>query len=272
MFRTFSNIVSRFRTPHPVIMLASVSPPPQTTPAAARIEDYYIRVSERAVPQIRQAAGITQFDLVELILNGHYRSLRERAIGSTGAWMSTPEARAAMTDTARDVHLLVFDPEREALIVAYAKADPRADRLTITRVVTAQHYEQSRWQLIPIEVCRDLCAQSIPTPQQRDRILAAALGDRNPDHLPIIFSLQNDKRAVWVEMIMRDGSERRIGILPFALKKMAPTALIHLDAFWDWAQSTRDAGDSPVERDAVAAVRYVAYNDPFEKTIDMLVG
>jgi len=267
MFRTFSNFVSRLRAPHPAIMSASITPALQSVSASARIEDYYIRVSERAVPQIRQAAGITQFDLVELILNGHYRSLRERAIGSTGAWFSTSDARAALADTARDLHLLVFDPEREALVVAYAKADPQAERLTITRVVTARHYEHARWQLLPADVCQDLCAQSVRSPMQCERILRAALGDRNPDSLPIIFCIQNDKRAVWVEVIDRDGRERRMGILPFEFKKMAAAALPHLDAFWVWMQSTRNEDDAPIDRSDILAVRFVAHNDPYEKTV-----
>ena len=218
MFTAISGLVSRFRVPQSAAMPVQIPSAPQPATAVARIEDFYIRVSEHVAPHLRQAAGITRFDLVELIANGHYRVLRERAIGSSGAWAVTSEARAALSGVARDLHLLVFDPEREALFVAYAKADPQAERLTVTRVLSARDYERSRWQLLSIDVCHNLCAQSIAAPQERERILTAALGDRDPDRLPIFFRLQNAQRAVWVEAIGRDGRERRLGILPFRFK------------------------------------------------------
>lgn len=270
MFTAMSHFISRVGAKRPAVMsdLTAIGPP--RAPVAPRIQDYYIRVSERAVPQIRQTAGITQFDLIEIIANGHYRSLRERAVGSAGAWSITADACAALADVARDLHLLVFDPEREAFVVAYAKADPQAERMTITRVVTAQHYQQSRWQLLSFDLCQDLCAQSISSPQHRARILAEALGDRHPDNLPIIFLLQNDKRAVWVEMIGRDGQQRRIGLLPFEFKKMAARILPTRDDFWSWVQSTRDDEDSPIVRSSVAGLRFVAYNDPYEQVVPVL--
>ncbi|OIQ78522.1 hypothetical protein GALL_397720 [mine drainage metagenome] len=133
---------------------------------------------------------------------------------SGGAWATTPESRAALATVPRDLHLLVFDPEREAFFIVYAKADPLAARLTVTWVVGARDYERSHWHLLPVALYRELCAQSIASARERERILATALGERDPRALPIVFALENSKRAVWVEITLRDGREKRLGVLP----------------------------------------------------------
>ena len=46
-------------------------------------------------------------------------------MGDAGAWAHAPGARAALSTVSRDLHLLVFDPEREVFLVVYAKADPQ---------------------------------------------------------------------------------------------------------------------------------------------------
>jgi hypothetical protein len=250
---------------------AAMDDPPAPS-APTDIRDYFIRISARAVPDLRRVAGIDASDLLALIQNGHWRSLRERSTNSSGAWAVTEQVRVDLAQTARDLHLLVFDPEREGLFVAYAKVDPRAERLTILRVVTAQQYEQMRWQLLPIDVCRALCASTVSCAQRLDRILRDALGDRDPMRMPILLSLQNDKRPVWVECIEHDRTERRMGILPFDLKKLAPEQLTDLQPFWDWMRSTRDNEDALVDRSHLAAVRLVAYNDPFEIVVPVAAG
>lgn len=221
-----------------------------------------IRISTHAVPALRRAAGFTRFDLIELFANGHYRCLRARAIGSCGPWACTPEARAALAGVARELHLLVFDPEREAFFVAYAKADAQA-RLTVTGVVLARQYEHARWRLLPLQLYRALCAQAFADPVQQERILAAALGERDLDRLPLIYSLQDSKRDVWVEITLDDGREKRLGLLPFALKQERASDLPQLGAFWDWVQSTR-VGKAPIAPDHVTALRLLGWRDPYD--------
>lgn len=265
MFRTLTHLLTRRHPPCPA---PSAPLPPQTESPLLRFDTYAIQVSDRAVPQLRRTAGITRFDLIELLTGGHFRSLRERAVGDSGAWAHTPQARAALSRISRDLHLLVFDPEREAFFIAYARADPLAARLTVTGVMCARQYEQAHWHLLPAALVQDLCAQSIACVDRRERILAAALGERDPQRLPIVFALQNGKRAVWVEITLRDGREKRIGVLPFALKQRCAAELPSLQAFWDWVQSTRE-GKAPIDRDGVAAVRLLGQRDPLDTLVDL---
>ena len=241
----------------------SASPCPPSLAQSTRFDAYTIQVSAHAVPQLRRAAGITRFDLIELLAGGHYRSLRERPIGAGGAWACTPEARAALAGVARDLHLLVFDPEREVFVVAYAKADPQAARLTVTWVVDARVYETARFKLLPLELYRALCAQAIASVAEQDRILVSALGARELDRLPLIYALQDGKRDVWVEITLDDGREKRLGLLPFALKQERASDLPQLGAFWDWVQSTR-VGKAPIAPDHVTAVRLLGWRDPYD--------
>lgn len=266
MFHVFSTLMTRLRTQPSVMPSTSHEPPPAS--AVPRINDFYIRVRDLAVPQLRDAAGITSGDLAELIANGRYTTLRERAIGSNGPWAQSTEGISALAGVCRDLHLLVFDPEREAFIVVFAKADPEGERLTITRVTTAQHYETTRWHLLPIETYRQACATSVSDPLVRDRLLASLPG-RDLDTLPVLFSLQNDKRMVWAELVMRDGRQRRLGLLPFDLRKLRATDLPSLDGFWDWAQSTPTAAESPIALEAVAAIRLIGQRDPYDVTVAM---
>lgn len=263
MFRTLAHRLARRRSPTPAL---STSVAPQSEPASPRLVADLIRVSGPAVPQLRRAAGITRFDLIELLASGHFRSLRERATSSTGAWAHSPEARAALTTVPRDLHLLVFDPEREAFVVAYAKTDPQARRLTVTRVVPARQYEQAHWHLLPIALYRELCASAIAGADRRERILATALGERDPNQLPILFALETSKRTVWVEIALRDGREKRIGLLPFALKQRRASDLPNQQAFWDWVQTQRE-GKAPIDPASVAAVRLLGYRDPYDTRI-----
>jgi hypothetical protein len=219
------------------------------------------------VLQLRQAAGIGRGDLVELLVNEHFRSLRERAIGDSGAWAHTPAARAMLATVSRDLHLLAFDPEREAFLMVYAKADPQAARLTVTGVVPAHQYEQAQWHLLPITLYRELCAQSVASSERCEGILAAALGERDARLLPIVFALENSKRAVWVELKLRDGREKRLGALPFALKQQRAEDLPSLTAFWDWVQSRRE-GKTLIDPADVASIRLVGNRDPFDRLIE----
>lgn len=239
----------------------SAQAPSSTTPI--RLDADTLHVSAAAVPALRRAAGITRLDLIELLTNGHFRSLRERALFTGGPWACTPEARAALAGVARDLRLLVFDPEREAFVVAYAKADPQAARLTVTWVVSARVYETARFRLLPLELYRALCAQAIASAAEQERIVASALGERELDRLPLIYSLQDSKRDVWVEITLDDGREKRIGVLPFALKQQRASDLPQRGVFWDWVQSTR-AGKAPIEPDHVIAVRLLGWRDPYD--------
>lgn len=261
MFRPLTHLLARRVSPGPAPS-APVLPPSE--PARFRFDR--IEVRDRAVPQLRRAAGITRFDLIELLAGGHFRSLRERAVGSTGAWANTAEARAALATVSRDLHLLVFDPEREAFVVAYAKADPQARRLTVTGVVAARQYEHAHWHLLPMALYRDLCAQSIADADRRERLLASALGERDLHQLPILFALETSKRAVWVELTRRDGGEKRIGLLPFALKQQRAADLPGLAPFWDWVQTQR-AGKPPIDPASIAAVRLLGHRDPYDTRI-----
>lgn len=239
-----------------------IVPHPPSLARSPRFDACAIQVSAHAVPQLRRVAGITQFDLIELLAGGHYRSLRERALSSSGAWARTPEACAALAGMARDLHLLVFDPEREAFCIAYAQADPGVRRLTVTGVVSAPDYEHAHRHLLPMALYRDLCA-SIPELERRERILATALGARDLEQLPLVFALENSKRDVWVEITLDDGREKRLGLLPFALKQERASDLPQLGAFWDWVQSTR-VGKAPIAPDHVTAVRLLGWRDPYD--------
>ncbi len=265
MFRTLTNLLARRQAPCPA---PSASVPPQSEPTPTRFDACAIQVSAHAVPQLRRVAGITRFDLTRLLAGGHCRSLRERAIGAGGTWATTPASRAALTTAPRELHLLVFDPEREAFFIAYAKADARASRLTITGVVGARDYEQAHWHLLPLAPYRELCAQAVASAQERTRILEAALGERDPRALPIVFALQSSKRTVWVEVRLRDGREKRLGVLPFALKQQRIADLPQLAAFWDWVQSRRE-GKTPIDRESVAAVRLLGQRDPLDLRIEL---
>jgi hypothetical protein len=247
----------------------AATPVPPANTSASRIDAYFIHIGDRIAPQLRQAAGITTGDLVELIANGRYCILCERAIGSHGAWATSADARAALAQTPRDIRLLVFDPERLAFFVVFATVDPDRERFTVTRVTTARHYEEVRWTLLPPDRYRCACAQSIAAPQERDRLVAAAIGERDPEALPILFALEDDKRLVWVELVMRDGHQKRLGILPFAFKKLRAADLPALDAFWTWMQTTPPAHDTPIDRDAVAAIRLVGQRDPYDVTLTL---
>jgi hypothetical protein len=268
MFRSLSSLIPRALGPllarrHLPCPAPSAPSQPQSAPTPPGFEAYRIQVSEPALPQLRQAAGLGRGDLVELLANGHFRSLRERAIGDSGAWAHTPVARAALSAVARDLHLLVFDPEREVFLMVYAKVDPQAARLTITGVVPARQYEQAQWHLLPIALYRALCAQSIASTERCEGILAATLGERDPRLLPLVFALENSKRAVWVELRLRDGREKRLGVLPFGLKQQRAEDLPELTAFWDWVHARRE-GKTPIPRADVAGVRLLGHRDPFD--------
>ena len=265
MFRPLTQLLARRQAPCPA---PSAPVPSQSEPTPARFDACAIQVGAHAVPQLRRVAGITRLDLIELLAGGHCRSLRERAIGAGGAWATTPASRAALATVPRELHLLVFDPEREAFFIAYAKADALPARLTVTGVVGARDYEQSHWHLLPLALYRELCAQAIASAQERARILATALGERDPRALPIVFALENSKRAVWVEITLRDGREKRLGVLPFALKLQRAADLPGLAAFWDWVQSTRE-GKAPIDRESVAVVRLLGHRDPFDALIEL---
>ncbi|OIQ76505.1 hypothetical protein GALL_418140 [mine drainage metagenome] len=272
MFRSLSPLIPRLLGRHLGHLLARRQSPcpapsapsqPQSAPTLPGFSSYHIHLSDPAALQLLQAAGIGRGDLVELLVNGHFRSVRERALGDSGAWAHTPQARAALSTVSRDLHLLVFDPEREVFLIAYAKADPQAARLTVTGVVPALQYEQAQWHLLPIALYRALCAQSIVSTERCECILAAALGERDPRLLPIVFALENSKRAVWVEIKLRDGREKRLGVLPFGLKQQRAADLPELAAFWDWVQSRRE-GKTPIHRSDVASLRLLGHRDPFD--------
>lgn len=263
--RALGSLLTRRHLPCPAVSTPVATPSTHTPPDFSA---YRILLSDPAVPQLRQAAGIGRGDLVELLVNGHFRSLRERAMGDAGAWAHAPGARAALSTVSRDLHLLVFDPEREVFLVVYAKADPQAARLTVTGVVPARQYEQAQWHLLPIALYRDLCAQSIASSDRCERILASALGERDPRLMPIVFALENSKRAVWVEIRLRDGREKRLGVLTFALKQQRAEDLPELAAFWDWVQSRRE-GKTPIHRADVAGVRLLGHRDPFDILIEL---
>ena len=273
MFRSLSSLLPRALGPllarrHLPCPASSAPLQQQAALSPLSFSAYRIRLSDPATFQLRQAAGLGRGDLVELLVNGHFRSLRERAIGDSGAWANTPAARAMLCSVARDLHLLVFDPEREVFLVVYAKADPQAARLTVTGVVSARQYEQAQWHLLPMTLYRELCAQSIASSERCERILAAELGERDPRLQPIVFALENSKRAVWVELKLRDGREKRIGVLPFALKRQRAEDLPRLTAFWDWVQSRR-AGKTLIDPADVASIRLVGNRDPFDRLIEL---
>ena len=268
MFRILTNLLTNLLARRQAPCPAPSAPVPPSEPTPTRFDACAIQVGAHAVPQLRRVAGITQFDLTCLLAGGHCRSLRERAIGSTGIWATTPASRAALALVPRELHLLVFDPEREAFFIAYAKLDARATRLTVTGVVGARDYERSHWHLLPLALYRELCAQAIASAQERARILRAALGEREPRALPIVFALENSKRTVWVEITLRDGREKRLGVLPFALKQQRAADLPQLAAFWDWVQSRRE-GKAPIGRENVAAVRLLGQRDPFDLRIEL---
>jgi hypothetical protein len=263
MFHLLTSILLRFRASP----AATLAPPANTS--SSRIDAYSIHVGDRIATQLRRAAGITVGDLVELIANGRYGTICERAVGSRLAWATTSDARVALAQTPRDLRLLVFDPERIAFFVVFAAVDPDRERFTVTRVTTARHYEEVRWKLLPPDLYRCACAKSIASLQERDRIVAAAIGERALDALPILFALEDDKRLVWVELVMRDGHQKRLGILPFEFKKQRATDLPSLDGFWTWMQTTPPAHDSPITRDAVAAIRLVGQRDPYDVTLTL---
>jgi len=238
-------------------------------PALPDLNTFALRATGRVPAQLRQAAGITVGNLAELIANGHYGVIGERMIGSCGAWATSAHARAALAQTARDVRLLVFDPERQAFLVVFAAVDPDRERLTVTRVTTARHFEAVRWKLLPPDLYRCACARSIGSLQERDHIVAAVMGERDLNALPILFALQDDKRMVWVELVMRDGHQKRLGILPFEFKKQRAADLPALDTFWTWMQTTPPAHDTPIARDAVAAIRLIGQRDPYDVTLTL---
>ncbi len=273
MLRSLSSLLPRVLVPllarrHLPCPAPSTPLPPQAASSPLSFSAWRIRLSNSAVPQLRQAAGLGRGDLVELLVNGHFRSLRERAIGDSGAWAHTPAARALLCSVARDLHLLVFDPEREVFLMVYAKVDPQAARLTITGVVPARQYEQAQWHLLPVALYRELCAQSIASSERCERILAAELGERDPNLQPIVFALENSKRAVWVEIKLRDGREKRVGVLPFALKQHRAEDLPRLTAFWDWVQSRRE-GKTLIDPADVASIRLVGNRDPFDTLVTL---
>jgi hypothetical protein len=263
MFHLFTSALLRFRA------APTATPVPPANTSASRIDAYSIHVGDRIAPQLRQAAGITVGDLMELIANGRYCILCERAIGSHGAWATTTDARAPLAQTPRDLRLLVFDPERMAFFVVFARVDPDRERFTVSRVTTARHFEAVRWTLLPPDRYRCACTKSIASPQECDRLVAEAIGERALDALPILFALQDDKRLVWVELVMRDGHQKRLGILPFAFKKLRAADLPALDGFWTWMQTTPPAHDTPIDRDAVAAIRLVGQRDPYDVTLTL---